>query len=163
MTQHHEENYPLNTQGSNTLVIHCSDPRFQEAFGLFLREELALTPGSYDPIVIPGASQMLAFADLLPKFASGLSRPLEFLVKGHGLKRVVVIMHEDCAWYRDFVPKFLRQRGTIKEQQFNDLLQTKMILREKFPHIETEMFYASINPPGRVTFTKVKETGNARG
>lgn len=163
MVRQHEENYPFNTQGSNTLVIHCSDPRFQEAFGLFLREELGLTPGSYDPLVIPGASQMLAFAELLPKLASGLSRPLEFLVKGHGLKRVVVIMHEDCAWYRDFVPKFLRMRGTMKEQQFNDLLQTKMILKEKFPHIETEMFYASVSPPGRVTFTKVKETGNARG
>ena len=152
-----EESYPLHDQGSDTLLVHCSDPRFQEAFRLFIKEELKLKPGSYDPLVIPGASQLLTFADSLPKFASGFMRPMEFLVAGHNLKRAVVIMHEECAWYRDFVPKFMRMHLSPKDQQISDLVKTKKILTGKFPHIQVEMFYASIASPGRVSFSEIKE------
>src|SRR3989344_1833369 len=152
------ESYPLNIGGVDTLVAHCSDPRFQEAFQLFILEELELKPGSYDPIVIPGASQLLTFADSFPKFASGFTRSMEFLVKAHHLKRTVIIMHEDCLWYSDFVPTFVTRHMNPRDRQISDLLKTKKLIEEKFPRrMQIEMFYASIQPPDRVTFSEIKE------
>lgn len=151
----HEEDYPLYEGGSDTLVVHCSDWRFQEAFRLFLREDVGLE--NYDSLVIPGASQLLTFGNSLPKFAGAFARPMKFLVKGHGLKRVVVIMHEDCAWYRDFVPTYVHIKGTVKEQQIQDMLTTKLMMKEEFSDIKVEMFYAAMTPAKRVVFNKVAE------
>lgn len=148
--------YPLNQGVSDTLVVHCSDPRFQEAFRTFAKEELGLP--SYDSLVVPGASQLLTFADSLPKFAQALFRPLKFLVKGHSLKRVVVIMHEDCAWYKDFVPKFVHMKGDAKGQQIKDMLATRQMIHEEFPGLEVRMFYAAITEGKGVRFSEIKET-----
>jgi len=59
-------------------------------------------------------------------------RYLEFMVKHRAVKNVVIIMHEDCGWYAHFVPRFLQIKGTEKDQQINDMLKAKKLLRENF-------------------------------
>lgn len=153
----HESNYPLREGLGDTLIISCSDRRFQRAFHMFTEEELGLGD-DYDQLVFPGASQLLAFGKSLPKFTNALIRPISFLVEGHELKRVVVFMHEDCSWYRNFVPKFLPLKGLGKEQQIIDMVTTDHMLREMFPDIQVDMFYASITPDGHVAFSEIKES-----
>lgn len=155
MPQETRDDYPLRTERSDTLVIHCSDSRFQEAFNLFLREELDLQ--IYDSLIVPGASQLLTFSNSLPKFFDALARPMQFLIKAHELKRVVLIMHEDCAWYHGFVTKFARLKSDMKEHQKHDMLVAKQIIQNEFPHVEVNMFYAGMTSNDKVQFVEVKE------
>lgn len=150
-----KEDYPLHEKASDTLVIQCSDSLFQEAFNDFVREELGIKTRSL--IAIPGASQVLTFSDYLPKFAMALLRPLRFLVKEQGLRRVIVIMHEECRWYRDFVPTYFSMKGNIKNRQIEDALAGKRIISEEFPDLEIRMFYAAITPQRRVSFSEIVE------
>jgi hypothetical protein len=147
--------YPLHKETSDTMVMHCSDPRFQEAFSRFVHEQLGIEV--YDPFIVPGASQILMFTDKIPKFANSFARPLEFLIKGHHLKRVVIIMHEDCAWYRDFVPKFFGSATNIKNRQVQDMLAAKRMFQESFEDMSVEMYYATINPDQTVFFSRIEE------
>src|SRR3989344_2761425 len=118
-----KETYPLHEETNDTLVIQCSDPRFQEAFRTFIQEEFGIK--TYSSIVIPGASQVLTFSDFLPNLAVSLSRQLKFLVKEQGLKRLIIITHDECLWYKDFVPTYINVKGNIKGQQIKDILESR--------------------------------------
>lgn len=83
---------------ASTLVVHCSDHRFLPACEELVEKRLGIS--DYDLIAVPGGPQFLAALDYLPKFAWAGNRWLKFLIEGHGLKRVVLIGHEDCGWYR---------------------------------------------------------------
>lgn len=145
--------YVLVNEKNDTAVIHCNDRRFQDAFEQFVENELGMK--FYSPFVVPGASQLLAFHDSLPKFSSALMRYLQFMVKHRAIKNVVIIMHEDCAWYHHFVPKFVEMRRTQKDQEIADMLSAKTLLQEEFPEIKIRLFYASITPDKKVEFSEV--------
>jgi hypothetical protein len=83
------------------LVLHCSDPRFQTAFGPFLEHELGLAQGRYIPFVVAGGAGVLAHPERRPKEFKFLRDRFE-LFHGHfaSLRRLVLINHEDCLYYR---------------------------------------------------------------
>lgn len=148
-----KKDYALVNEKNDTVVIHCNDRRFQDAFEHFVEDELGLK--FYSPVVVPGASQLLALHDSLPKFSSALMRYLQFMVKHRAIKNVVIIMHEDCAWYHHFVPKFVEIRGTQKDQEIADMLSARTLLREEFPEVKIRLFYASITPDKKAEFSEV--------
>ncbi len=150
-----KKTYSLNNEKSDTIVFCCSDPKYQEAFQLFLSRELKLK--AYAPLILPGASQLLTFSDSVPKFSTALLRSLRFLVKEQGVKHIVVIMHEDCAWYRVFVPAFLEMKGDAKDQQIQDMVATKRLIQEEFPGVDVRMFYAAVGPEKKVEFSEILE------
>lgn len=147
--------YVLSTEKSDSVVLHCSDPRFQDAFRRFVDEELELK--AYHSLVIPGASQLLMFSSSLPKFSTALLRPLKFVIKENSLKRIFVIMHEDCVWYHRFVPNFFSIVGSVRDQQIRDMVATKRLLQEEFPGVEARLFYASVTPEQKVEFSEILE------
>ncbi len=146
--------YPFCATGTDTLVIHCSDYRFRKAFEVFLKEDFGIE--YYDSLIVPGASQILSFMNFLPKFSAIFEKFANFLVEKHGIKRVILIMHEDCAWYHCFVPKYFSTKVAEKEHQINDMLLTKRWAIKNFPDIAVEMFYASIIKGEGVTFSKIE-------
>lgn len=150
-----KKTYALTEGKSDTVVICCSDSRFQNAFQLFVEEELAIR--TYYPFVMPGAIEMLALSGSIPKFASGLLRYLKFFAKDIAVKNIVIIMHEDCGWYRHFVPKFIQLKGLAKDQQINDMLTTKSLLKQEFPELKVQMYYAAINATKSVEFYEITE------
>ncbi|MDO8559167.1 MAG: hypothetical protein Q7R84_02440 [bacterium] len=146
--------YPFYGAKTDTLVIHCSDYRFRKAFGAFIKENFGTE--NYDSLVIPGASQILSFMNFLPIFSVIFEKFIKFLVEKHGIKRMIIVMHEDCAWYHCFVPKYFSIKVTEKEHQISDMLSTKRWAIKNFPDIAIEMFYASIVENEAVTFSKVE-------
>jgi hypothetical protein len=56
------------------IVVHCADPRFQEAFEEFLKTELKLEKGKYIPIVISGAVASLSEPLSFPQGVQGCER-----------------------------------------------------------------------------------------
>lgn len=83
--------------GKENLVIHCSDWRFVDLTRAFLHEHLKVK--GYDLIVVPGAVHFLV-SHLLPKYSWVARHWLKFFFKHHGTKRVIVLTHKDCGWYK---------------------------------------------------------------
>ncbi len=84
---------------TEVLVIHCGDYRFQGAFHEFLNQTLNLK-GNYDLMVIPGGPVSLALSEPEPQFSSSSWKWFRFFVERHGIRRLILIQHQDCAWYK---------------------------------------------------------------
>lgn len=131
------------------LAVHCSDHRFQLGFRQFLDERLGLA-GNYDALVIPGGPQPLLPMDSLPKYAWVTRKWLRFLVRAHGLERLVLIAHRDCGWYKWLA----EQQGTVRDperRQKQDLRHLRGLLASDLPKLLVELYFAGWDAGGRVT------------
>lgn len=90
----------LTAASPEAVVIYCSDPRFQAAFREFIEVKLGLPQGSYIPFVVDGGAGALGRPESLPKEFKFVKERLETFKRSFGsLKRVILINHEDCAYY----------------------------------------------------------------
>lgn len=78
-------------------ALYCSDGRVGEHFDDFLRNGLSLP--RYDRVSLPGGPACLAGHPQAHLEEQGVVDELKFLVEVHGLKRVVLIAHQGCAFY----------------------------------------------------------------
>src|SRR5262245_45082772 len=78
-------------------AIYCSDGRIGEHFDDFLQSGLGLP--RYDRVALPGGPACLAGHPQAHLEEQGVVDELKFLVEVHGLKRIVLIAHEGCAFY----------------------------------------------------------------
>lgn len=133
---------------ADTLVIHCSTHNFRIFFTEFLTQHLKLA--AYDLLAVPGGIQVLTLIHFMPKVASMARKWVEFLVEKHGIKRIVIIGHEDCAWYRDF--RFGPIHINLKDRQLKDMLAVGADLRRLGTAVD---IYFARPEGGRVAFTKI--------
>jgi hypothetical protein len=130
------------------IVVHCSDPRFQKAFGEYIRNELGLKEGEYIPLVISGGVASLSEPLKLPKEFKFMKERIEmFLERFDSIKRIVLINHEDCRHYdalKDVIGGlFLRHAPAMVERQQRDLLGVAKTLLGLFrPNLKLELYYA---------------------
>jgi len=133
------ENYPIQNRQSDALIIHCVDHRFQDAFDKFIAEELKIS--IYNPIVIAGGALALS-SDHFAKFGY-IWDQIGFFIGDRGINRVILINHEDCAWYGfehpDFKPDELKDLGKT------DLTDAAANIRDKFPEVEVICFWAELS------------------
>ena len=82
-------------------------------------------------------------------------RRLEALVAAHGTRRIVVIAHQDCAWYRD------RMGGATAEamraKQVADMRRAASWLRTRFEGVLVQPYFARLSGtnPQKVVFEGV--------
>ncbi len=150
---------PFAEQHVAVLVIACSSNAFLPYTQEFLEKGLGLTAGAYDLLAVPGGPQFLLLTEYLPKFAWVGHKWVRFLVERHRLKRVIVISHEDCAWYSEerLVPAFLQKFGvgkSLKERQREDLREISGALRNLSLPIAVEAYYAEKGADGFVHFQR---------
>ena len=88
---------PYVTDRVRAAAVYCSDGRFGEHFDDFLTHGLKLP--YYDRVALPGGPACLVRHGNSDAFQAGVLDELKFLVEGHGLDRVVLIQHGDCAYY----------------------------------------------------------------
>jgi|SRR5579863_1348645 len=138
----------LNRTDTDVLAIHCGDHRFQAAFQDFLNQGLKLA-GNYDLIVIPGGPQSLTAVEYLPKFSWASRRWFRFFVENHELHRLILIQHQDCAWYKS-LPLHLHASAEPRQRQEQDLARVTRTLKEDFPELKVELYYAGWDAAGRV-------------
>ena len=79
--------------------VYCSDGRVGEHFDEFLQQGLSLP--RYDRVALPGGPACLAGHPQAHLEEQGVVDELKFLVESHGLKRIVLIAHQGCAFYMD--------------------------------------------------------------
>jgi hypothetical protein len=137
-----------------TTIITCVDGRWYPHFQDFARTHLGAGPRT-DFVAVPGGIEPLTQADLMPKDFNFFRRRLEALVESHGTRRIVAIAHQDCAWYK------ARRLGPItldlREQQIRDLRRASARLREMFPGVIVETYFARLGQtqPESVVFESV--------
>ncbi len=146
------------------IVIHCSDPRFQEAFQQFLGHELHLSQGDYIPIVVGGGGGVLAHPEQLPKEFKFLKDRLEhYRSVFPTVRRIVLINHEGCRYYESLKIKtvaYLGSRLTLSpDHAREDLGLVARVFQHLLAHLgySVELYYARFADPEhtRIVFEKV--------
>jgi hypothetical protein len=135
----------------DALVLHCSDPRFQKHFHDFLRGSLGLD--TYGLLAAPGGAQFLTMLDYLPKFSWVGWRWAKFLVDLSRPRRLILIAHDDCRWYRDM--RFWQHSGDWKGAALADLGRVAAGFRQRFGDLGVEAYFARIEG-AEVVFEEVK-------
>jgi hypothetical protein len=135
------------------LVVHCGDHRFQAAFNEFLNKDLGLG-GSYDLIAVPGGPQALTLAEYLPKFSWASWRWFRFFVENHEISRLILIQHQDCAWYKS-LPLHLHSSPEPRQRQEEDLRRIGQALKKDFPEVRAELYFAGWDASERIVLDSI--------
>lgn len=133
--------YPLNGDTEDAVVIHCSDPEFQEAFRRFIAEELQI--GHPAPIVIPGSISAVGIDFAMPKQLKTLKDQVMLLLDKKGEQRLVIINHESCHAYQK-IRSMLSTAFGIKQE--DDLKKAAVVFKKLVPALErVEMYMARVD------------------
>ena len=140
---------PFEEKRVGAAAVYCSDGRFGEAMDEFLHDKSngGLALPHYDRVAIPGGAGCLAGHTCAYHDKNALVRQLEFLIKAHGLRRVVLIAHDGCGFYKDL---FMVTR-TAEQQQAADLAKAATVIRTFAPNVHVEAYFAR-KVDGRVAF-----------
>lgn len=123
--------YRLNQEARtnpDAVVVHCSDPGFQEAFRLFLKEELGIE--HYAPIVVPGSVSSVAPELVMPKHLKTLKDHIEFMIEHGKAPKLILINHEDCKMYSKLHKAVAR---VLKLKQADDLVKAASLFKKLIP------------------------------
>lgn len=131
-------------------AIYCSDGRVGEHFDDFLQNGLGLP--RYDRVALPGGPACLAGHPQAHLEEQGVVDELRFLVEVHGLKRVVLIAHEACAFYSSRLD--LKDRR-LELVQRADLVRSAAVVRRVTAIDAVEGYFARL-VNGRITFERVE-------
>jgi len=113
--------------------IYCSDGRAGEQIDEFLHEGLHLP--RYDRLAMPGGPAC---------YSGGLweghsaERQLDFLCRVHGLERVVLIAHQECAFYLDWLKV---PAAELEQRQREDLAKAAARIRQAQPNLAVEAYF----------------------
>jgi len=113
--------------------IYCSDGRVGEQIDEFLHEGLHLP--RYDRLAMPGGPACYAGGVWEGHAAE---RQLDFLFGVHGLERLVLIAHQGCAFYGEWLkvpPEQLEQR------QMEDVRKAAARIRQAHPTLAVESYF----------------------
>ena len=128
-------------------AIYCSDGRYGEQIDDFLHNALKLP--RYDRFALPGGAACLAGHILASRDEDALLDQLRFLIRAHGLQRIVLIAHHNCAYYSErlHVPP-----AQIENRQREDLYAAAERIRSVARNLAIGTFFARRLPDGKVRF-----------
>jgi hypothetical protein len=128
---------PWHPQRIGAVALYCSDGRWGEAFDEFCHRGLLLP--RYDRWAVPGGPACLLPRDSGDGFCRGVWEQLDFLVRAHELRRVVLITHYGCAYYADLLGQ---APDDCLPAQADDLRTAAAALREWFRGVGVEAYLA---------------------
>lgn len=138
---------PFEAERIGAAAVYCSDGRFGDQIDEFLHSGLGFP--RYDRVAVPGGPASLADHMIAMRERAALERQVRFLVEAHELHRLILIAHQDCAFYR-----LVRLRGSLEQQQVDDLARAADRIRGYAPHVGIEAYFA-LKMTGRVWFEPV--------
>ena len=128
---------PFEHERIGAAAVYCSDGRYGEQMDEFLHKSLGLP--RYDRVAVPGGAACLAGYTLAFQEAMAVEKQLSFLIKDHQLKRVVLIAHEGCGFYKhihrgDHPLEDLQRADLQKAAEQIRLWDTKLSIEAYFAH-----------------------------
>jgi hypothetical protein len=145
----------LHRQPIDTLAIHCGDYRFQQAFHEFLTATLKLGE-AYDLMVLPGGPLSLTHQLSHSEDTHSARKWTRFFIDNHNIKRVILIQHQDCGWYKSMSSK-LHDPANLRQRQEQDLTRAAEVLKETFPNLNlrVELYVASWDADDHITIDSI--------
>jgi len=139
-----------NEKRIHAAAVYCSDGRVGEHFDDFLQNGLCLP--RYDRVALPGGPARLAEFDKPSIEKQAVLAELKFLVDAHELNRVILIQHENCAFYKHH----LNLDGeALRPRQAEDLGRAAETIAQATGLKQIEAYHAQPTPKG-MTFTAVE-------
>jgi carbonic anhydrase len=144
----------LITERPDAVVVHCSDYRFQTVIRDFLQQGLDIA--SYDLLALPGGPHFASTAMeiVVPKQQQVGKDSLRFLIEQHDITRVILVDHSDCAFFRERLAFFFSEPSP-SQKQLAKLRTACDVLRDWFPKVTVEAYFAEAREDHLVRFTKV--------
>jgi hypothetical protein len=146
----YESRVPYERSRIHAAAIYCSDGRIGEHFDDFLQNGLGLP--RYDRVALPGGPACLAGHSQAHVQQQGAVDELKFLVEVHGLKRIVLIAHEGCAFYASRLELTDRRMELVQRA---DLVRAAAFVQRVTGINGIEAFFARLDA-GRVRFERVE-------
>lgn len=138
---------PFDERRVGAAAVYCSDGRFGEQMDEFLHAGLGLP--RYDRVAVPGGAACLAGHVMAYSEKVALERQLGFLIDEHALRRVVLIAHDGCAFYKQLWTGW----HSVEEQQALDVAKAIEQIHLWNPKVEVEAYFAR-KVGGRVAFER---------
>jgi len=135
----YESPLPYERARIGAAAIYCSDGRVGEHFDDFLQNGLKLP--RYDRLALPGGAACLAGHPQAHLEEQGVVDELKFLVDVHGLKRVVLIAHQGCAFYAS---RLELQDRRLELVQCADLVRAASFVRRVTGIDDVQAFFARL-------------------
>ncbi|UCG85188.1 MAG: hypothetical protein JSW71_14765 [Gemmatimonadota bacterium] len=142
-----------------TLVIACSDGRFQEEVDAFLHSELGIR--RYDRFYVPGGAGALASSGFDFTRAHDFRSECRFLINAHRIDQAILLFHgpaEDgpesaaCADYKRKSPG--KSATELRKQQDEDAAE---IIRDGLgSSVTLRVFHTEVTAEGFVRFVPVR-------
>lgn len=88
---------PFNQEHPDTLVIQCSDGRYTEIVAHLMNVNGI---SRYDVMAMPGGPALLDMASASILQSEACKAGTGFLIKGHDTKRIWLLAHEGCGYYK---------------------------------------------------------------
>jgi hypothetical protein len=141
--------FPYEEQRIGAAALYCSDGRIGEHVDDFLHQGLALP--RYDRLTVPGGPACLAGHFPAWREEEAVVQQLQFLIEAHDLRRLVLLAHQQCAFYG----RRLGLAGPgLEARLVEDLAKAAQRVRRLGPAVEVEAYLAG--PAGnRYLFKKV--------
>ena len=118
-------------------AIYCSDGRLGEHFDDFLQNGLKLP--RYDRVALPGGPAALAEHAETKLAHDAVADELHFLIEVHGLQRVVLIQHQNCAFYTH---RMGLSGFQVEQHQREDLASAAAFVRKVTGVTQIEAYFA---------------------
>ena len=128
-------------------AIYCSDGRFGPACDDFLHNALQLA--RYDRLAVPGGAACLGGHFLAYREEEALLDQLRFLIRVHALERVVLIAHQDCAFYSERLHVAPQKIESQQQQDMQCAIERIHTLARKLP---VDAFFARKGPAATIRF-----------
>ena len=79
-------------------------------------------------------------------------------MENHEISRLILIQHQDCAWYKT-LPLHLHTSSEPRQRQEEDLRKLGQALRKDFPQLRVELYFAAWdgNKGGDVEFVGLEK------
>jgi len=145
-----ESRLPYEATRIRAASIYCSDGRIGEQFDDFLQNGLGLP--RYDRVALPGGPACLAGHPQAHLEEQGVVDELQFLVKVHQLRRVVLIAHQGCAFYS---ARLELKEPRLELMQKADLVRATALVHRVTGLDAIESYFARL-VDGRIRFEPVE-------
>ena len=117
--------------------IYCSDGRFGEQMDEFLHQGLGLP--RYDRLAVPGGPACLSGALSVFWESHSAERQLDFLCHVHKLERLIMIQHEGCAFYLEWLKV---KPEEFAARQLEDVKRAATRVRQTQPTLKVDAYLA---------------------
>jgi hypothetical protein len=140
---------PYDASHPGALAVYCSDGRFTDAV-----EELLHSLGHprLDTLTVPGGPGLFNVWTAGMTDSTSIASATKFLVDAHKLRRVLLIAHEGCGYYRQHFAG--RAAPEVEKVQWEDLRLAARAIEGVRSGLRVDAYYARV-AGDRVSFETV--------